>query len=94
MGLIGIHHPNALCCHAGLPYCSWCGKEGQNEGTVVNYLQTTHYRLGLVCSRCLCYSTTTSEAMQHHGQVCRQPIESDAKEEDEGPNNDNASTSN
>ena len=35
---------------------------------------------------------TTSEAMWCHGQVCRQPIESDTKEEDKGPDNDDAST--
>ena len=78
MGLKGIHHPNALCHHAGLSYCPWCGKEGQNEGIVLNHLQTVHYRLGLVCSRCLHIPATTSEAMQHHSQGCRQPAESDA----------------
>ena len=88
MGLKGIHHPDALCHHAGLLYCPWCGKEGQNEGTVINCLQTIHYRLGLVFTRCLCYSTTISEVMWHHGQVCRQPIESDTTEEEEGPNDD------
>ena len=41
-----------------------------------------HYRLGLVCSRCLCHSTITSEAMQHHGQICIQHTESDAEDED------------
>ena len=53
MGQKGIHHPNALCHHVGLSYCPWCRKEGQNEGTVVNHLQTMHYKLGLVCSGCL-----------------------------------------
>ena len=37
-----------------LPFCQyasypWCRKEGQNEGTIVNHLWTTHYRLGLAC---------------------------------------------
>ena len=32
MGLMGIHDPDALGCYAGYTYCSWCGKEGQNEG--------------------------------------------------------------
>ena len=41
MGLMGIHNPNALQCYAGYTYCPWCGKEGQNEGTVVNHLKTT-----------------------------------------------------
>ena len=44
MGLKGIHHPNALCCYIELSYCPWCGKVGQNEGTVVNHLWTTHYK--------------------------------------------------
>ena len=47
MGLVGIHDPNALWHFAGFTYCPWCGKEGQNEGTVVNHLRTMHYRLGL-----------------------------------------------
>ena len=92
MRLKEIHHPNTLHCHAGLSYCPWCGKEGQNKGTVINHLQTMHYRLGLVCSGCLHYFTTTSEAMWHHGEVCRQPTESATKEEDEGPDDDDAST--
>ena len=92
MGLKGIHHPNALCHHAGLLCCPWCRKEWQNERTVINHLWTMHHRLELVCSRCLHNSTTTSEAMWHHGQVCRQPMESDAKEEDRGYHDDDAST--
>ena len=46
MGLMGIHDPNALWHYAGYTYCPWCEKEGQNEGTMVNHLRTTHYRLG------------------------------------------------
>ena len=49
MGLMGIHDPDALQCYTGYTYCPCCGKEGQNEGMVVNHLRTTHYRLGLVC---------------------------------------------
>ena len=52
MGLMGIHDPDALQHYAGYTYCPWCGKEGQNEGMVVNHQRTTHYRLGLVCNRC------------------------------------------
>ena len=66
MGLIGNHDPDALCHFGSVTYCPWCRKEGQNKGTVVNHLQTTHYRLGLVCDRCYsCLSTTsvTSAAM-------------------------------
>ena len=67
MGLKGIHHPNALHCHVGLSYCPWCGKEGKNKGTIVNHLQTTHHKLKLVCSQCLCFPVITSEAIWHHG---------------------------
>ena len=52
LGLVGIQNPDALCHFNGLTHCPWCGKEGQNEGTVVNHLQTVHYRLGLVCDKC------------------------------------------
>ena len=37
MGLMGIHDPDALCHFCGITHCPWCGKEGQNEGTMVNY---------------------------------------------------------
>ena len=90
MGLKGIHHSNTLCYHAGLSYCPWCRKEGQNKGTMVNHLQTIYYKLGLVCSGCLCHSTTTSEAIQCHGQACKH---SDTKQEDGRPGNDDSSTS-
>ena len=67
MGLVGIHDPDALQCFAGFTYCPWCGKEGQNEGTVVNHLRTTHYRLGLVCDKCHSCLTTTCDTLHHHG---------------------------
>ena len=38
MGLVGIHDPDALNCFNGVTNCPWCGKEGQNERTVVNHL--------------------------------------------------------
>ena len=38
MGLMVIHDPDALCHLDGITYCPWCGKEGQNEGTMVNHL--------------------------------------------------------
>ena len=84
MGLKGVHHPDALHHFAGLTFCPWCGKEGQNEGTVVNHLWTMHYKLGLVCGRCLHFPLITSEAIQCHGQGCKQPMESDTEEEDGG----------
>ena len=38
MGLKEIHSPKALHRQVGLTFCLWCGKEGQNYGTVVNHL--------------------------------------------------------
>ena len=55
-------------------FCPVCGMEGQNEGTVVNHMQTMHYKPGLVCGRCLHFPLITSEAIQHHGQGCKQPM--------------------
>ena len=49
MWLMGIHNPDALWHYTGYTYCPCVGKEGQNEGTLINHLRTTHYRLGLVC---------------------------------------------
>ena len=77
MGLTGIHNPEALCCFAGVTFYPWCGKEGQNEGTIVNHLWTMHYKLGLVCKKCLCCTSITSEGTCHHGQSCKQPQEED-----------------
>ena len=75
MGLMGIHDPDALQHFAGFNYCPWCGKEGQNEGTVVNHLRTTHYRLGLVCDKCHSCLTTTCNTLCHHGHHnCHQVI--------------------
>ena len=51
MGLVGIHDPDALHHFSGVTHCPWCGKEGQNEGSMVNHLQIVHYRLDLVCNR-------------------------------------------
>ena len=84
MGLKRVHPPDALCCFAWLTFCPLCGKEGQNKGTVVNHLQTMHYKLGLVCSGCLHFPMITSEAIWHHGWGCQQPRESDAGENDGG----------
>ena len=72
MGLMGIHDPNALQCFAGYTYCPWCGKERQNEGTVVNHLRTTYYRLGLVCDQCFGCPTVASDSLhQHRCQNCQ-----------------------
>ena len=72
MGLMGIHDPNALWHYAGYTYCPWCRKEGHNEGTVVNHLRTTHYRLGLVCNWCFGCPSVTLDSLCHHGhQDCQ-----------------------
>ena len=72
MGLMGIHDPDALWCYIGYTYCPWCGKEGQNEGTVVNHLRTTHYRLGPVCDWCFaCPSVTLNSLCCHGHQDCQ-----------------------
>ena len=67
MGLKGIHDPDALWHYASFTYCPWCGKEGQNKWTVVNHLQTIHYRLGLVCDKCHGCPSTTSDNLHCHG---------------------------
>ena len=67
MVLMGIHDPDALWHFAGFTYCPWYGKEGQNEGMVVNHLRTTHYNLGLVCDKCYGCPTITSNTLYHHG---------------------------
>ena len=73
-----------LCCFTGLNFCPWCGKEGQNERTMVIHLWTMHYKLGLVCSKCLHFPSITSEAIQHLGWGCKQPRWSNTREEDGG----------
>ena len=45
--------------------------EGQNEDMVVNHLWMSHYHLGLVCSQCLEYFTTSANTMFHHLQLCK-----------------------
>ena len=68
MGLTNIHHPDALHHFNRVTHCPWCRKEGQNEGTIINHLQTMHYKLGLVCEKCLHCPSVTSEAIKCHGQ--------------------------
>ena len=78
MGLAGVHNPKALCCFNSMTFCSWCGKEGQNKGTIVGHLQLTHYKLGLVCGTCFCCPSVTSEAIWHHGwKSCHHPHRED-----------------
>ena len=73
MGLTGIHHPNALCHFNGVMHCPQCGNKGQNEGPVINHLQMTHYKLGLVCEKCFCCPLVTSTAIWCHGTKSSQP---------------------
>ena len=63
MGLKGIHDPEALRHFVGYTYCPWCGKSGQNKGTVVNHLRTVHYKLGLICDQCFGYPTTKVDTL-------------------------------
>ena len=39
MGLKGIHDPEALQHFASYTFCPWCGKNGQNKGTIINHLR-------------------------------------------------------
>ena len=71
MGFKRIHSPEALHQQVGLAFCPWCRKEGQNEGTVVNHLWMSHYHLGLICSQCLKYFTTSANTMHCHSQLCK-----------------------
>ena len=81
MGLVGIHNLDTLHCFNNMTHCPWCGKEGQNEGTVVNNLWTVYYRLGLVCYKCNDCPSTTSDTLCHHGwQNCQQPGEKNPDE--------------
>ena len=76
MGLVAVLDPDTLHCFNSLTHCPWCGKEGQDEGRVVNHLQMVHYRLGLVCHKCNDCPSTSSDTLHHHGwQNCQQPGE-------------------
>ena len=73
-GIAGIHNPDALHHFNGMTFCPWCGKEGQNKGTIVNHLWMTHYKLGLVCGTCFHCPSVTSEAIWCHSQKsCQHP---------------------
>ena len=81
MGLLGIHDLDTLHCFSGINNCPWCGKEDQNEGTMVNYLWTEHYRLGLVCNRCHDCASIMADTFHYHGrQDCCQPGENNPNE--------------
>ena len=93
VGLRRIHSPKALHRQVRLSFYLWCGKEGQNEGTVVNHLWTSHYHLGLVCSQCLKHFTTSVNAMCCHLQLCKPSAvginnDNDDQEEESDTNDD------
>ena len=46
------------------------GNQGQNEGTIMNHLRTTHYKLGLICDQCywLPYNDM-SDTLCRHGCI-------------------------
>ena len=50
-------------------WSSVCGAE--KKGTIINHLQTSHYHLGLVCSECLRYFTTSADTMHCHSQLSK-----------------------
>ena len=62
MGLKGIHDPDALRHFTGYTYWLWCGKDGQNEGIIINHLRTVHYKLGLICDQCFGCPAVTSDS--------------------------------
>ena len=86
MGLMGIHDLDTLCHFNGVTHCRWCGKEGQNEGTVINHLWTVHYRLSFVCEKCFGCPSTSLETICHYGQKDCQPSG------EEGPDESSSST--
>ena len=88
MGLKEIHCPEALCWQGSHSYCPWFGKEGQNEGTVVNHLRNMHYHLGLVCTLCMDFFTASMDTMRWHVHICRSMAaeDRDHKEEEESKN--------
>ena len=73
IGLTGIHDLDVLHHFYRVTHCPWCGKVGQNEGTVINHLRTVHYRLGLVWKKCYGYPSTLLEAILCQGWKECQP---------------------
>ena len=71
MGLKGVHSPEALHQWGGHSFGLWCGKEGQNEGTIMNHLRTTHYHLGLVHGLCGDFFSPSADAMRWHAHMCK-----------------------
>ena len=56
----------------------------------MNHLHTNHYHLGLVCSQCTEYFTTSADTMCQHSQLCKPvPANDDDDWEEESYNGDN-----
>ena len=91
MGLKGVHSPEALCQQGGCSFCPWCGKDGQNEGTVVNHMSTVHYHLGLCVPSAWTFFSTSTDAMRQHVHVFKSIAteDNDCKEE-ESKNDDDS----
>ena len=88
IGLQEIHSPDIPYCHGSLAFCPWYCKEEQNEGTIINHLQITHYQLGFICNRCLYFLMTGSDAMYHHIQDGMNLAGNEAEEDDEDEEHD------
>ena len=74
MGLTGIHDLDALCHFNRMTHYPWCGKEGQNKGTIINHLWMVHYRLSPMCKICYNYPSTSSDTLCFHSwQNCPPP---------------------
>ena len=90
MGLKGVHSPETLCQWGGCSSCPCCGKESQNEGTVVNHLRTMHYQLGMVCALWVDFFSTSPDTMRQHTHICKSiaAAEDNDQEEEESKNDD------
>ena len=90
MGIKQIHSPKALHWQGSHSYCPWYGKEGQNEDTMINYLRTGHYHLGLVCTLCMEFFSTSVDTMRWHTHTCKSMATEDKDWEEGGePKSDN-----
>ena len=83
MGLRWIHSPKALHQWGSHSYSPWCGKEGQNESIVVNYLWNVHYHLGLICALCWEYFSMSLDTVRWHASSCEALTTKDKAPEEE-----------
>ena len=61
----------------------WCGKEGQNKGTMVNHLWNVHYCLGLICVLYWDFFVMSSDTMRWHASSCEALTTKDEAQEEE-----------